>query len=135
MTKITNLSNAPMMIARQKVKPGGHVVVEGRIPRSLRLIAAGGAIKIDGDSESDGRMQASSVSNPKDKAPEKTNDEKTAETERKIIEVMKSLPDDALMADGRPEVRHINDKLSEMGVNNITAADRDRLWAVAVSEE
>lgn len=137
MAQIKNKTNSVMRIARQKVKPGGVVTVEGKISGAVWNLHDAGALEVTGadrEKTESSRMVATDLDNPSD-APAKKSDEQVAsENDQAVIDVMKKLPPEAMMADGRPEVRAVNDELKKLNLNNVTAEDRDRLWAQAQKE-
>lgn len=137
MAKITNIGKTAIRIAKKKLEPNGSLDYEGTIPKSLFVLERLGALEIEGVDEEDrvdvsSKIVVSNIKNPKQDTKKEPNaDQVSLENDAKIVAVMKELPKEALMADGRPEVRAVNEKLKELGVNNITAEDRDRLWEQA----
>lgn len=136
MASVKNISEQGITIAGQRLDAGGEIEVSGKIPRSLRRLAELGALEITGaepDEDDENQFRVLDVNNPEVKQEVDTTP--TAdEKDLQILEVMKSLPDDAMMGDGRPEVRRVNEKLAEAKIPNITAEERDRIWALTKDE-
>lgn len=142
MAKVTNVSEQNIRIGGKLVKPKGYIEIQGKIPGSIRILENLGALQVEGAEDEGQEVQnpdltvVGDVTNPaEDKTKQPTADEVASANDQKIIEIMQALPAEAMMGDGRPEVREVNAKLSEAGMNNISAAERDRLWAVASKED
>lgn len=142
MAQVTNVSGQNITIGGKLVKPKGSIDIQGKIPGSLRVLENLGALSIEG-AEDEGQetpnpnvTKVGEVVNPvEDKTKQPTAAEVASENDQKIIDIMQALPAEAMMGDGRPEVREVNAKLSEAGLNNISAAERDRLWTLASKED
>ena len=141
MAKVTNVSEQNIRIGGKLVKPKGSIEINGKIPGSIRKLEELGALSVEGETDegqeapNPNLTQVGEVTNPADPKEDKPSAEQVAnENDQKMIEIMKALPAEALMGDGRPEVREVNAKLAEAGMNNISAAERDRLWALASNE-
>lgn len=139
MATIKNIGKTNITIAGKKLLPGGELEVHGKISKSLQRLAEVGALDITGtdiEPDEDNSLVVDMVKNPKTEVVvEKTDDQVSSENDQKIIDLMKNLPAESMMADGRPEVRAVNEKLKEQGLNNISAEDRDRLWAQVSKED
>lgn len=141
MATIKNTADQNVIIAGQLLKPQGTVEYNGKIPRSLRILQKLNALEITGDDGDvdDDDVIVNKVGKAVNHEPINVNPpskkEVAAENDKKIVDVMLALPKEAMMADGRPEVRSVNAELAKVGMNNITAEDRDRIWALAQSQE
>ena len=139
MATIKNIGKTNITIAGKKLLPGGELEVHGKISKSLQRLEEDGALNITGtdiEPDEDNSQVVDKVMNPQTEVVvEKTDDQVSSENDQKIIQIMKELPDESMMADGRPEVRAVNEKLKEQGLNNISAEDRDRLWAQVSKED
>jgi len=132
MASVKNIGEQRVTISGQALDAGGTLEVEGRIPRSLRKLEQLGVLEITGApvDEDDDSFRIVDVQNPE--TVQEADEEPSAdEADQEILAIMKSLPDDAMMGDGRPEVRRVNEKLHEAGKPNITAEERDRIWALS----
>jgi len=135
MATITNTGTQAVTIEGQRVKPGGTLEVTGAIPRSIAILVELGALSVEGDS-GEGKMKIKSVDNPEDvKVSIVTPEQQASAQDQRIIEVMRNLPEDSFMGDGRPEVRAVNGELAKLEINNISADERDRIWALAKEQK
>lgn len=137
MAKVTNVGGQDLFIAGERVKPNGSIEIAGKISKSLRILEGLGALEIEGGSDdvgSDAGVTIVKVNNPEPPPAEPKADTQD-EGDAKVIAVIQELAAEAFMADGRPEVRPLNEALSKAGLNNVTAAERDRLWDLAKPKE
>lgn len=138
MAKITNNTQSDLIVAGNRLQAGGEMEFEGDIPESIKILANKGALNVEGADTAlrSKNLVVKDVKNPKStETVVQTDTTSTPKTEdARLVEVILALPEESFMADGRPEVKAINENLPE-GINNVTAADRDRLWEIAQKQK
>jgi len=125
MGTIKNVSEQAIEIRGHRVGPGETATVRGKLPPSVQVLVRLGALQITDVEETDNEDAKFSIGKV-ERIIEETSAPVPSPDER-FMDVIRALPEDAFMADGRPEVRAINEAKEE-DLPNITAADRDRIW-------
>lgn len=126
MGTIKNISENAVEIRGQRLAPGESASVRGKMPPSVRILVDLGALTISDVETTENEDAKFTIGKVKvETAPlELPPPPSTDET---LIKIIRGLPPEAFMADGRPEVRAINEAKGD-DLPNITAAERDRVW-------